>query len=486
MKSIGKFIIILSGILGFLIIILIINTLTFKSHQVKSEPIENPIFNDQGISHLSRAVTFPTISYSPESSIDTTVFNDYLKFISETYPLVNTRLTKEVFNNFSLLYKWQGKNSSLKPVILLAHFDVVSPGDTNQWEKGPFSGENDGTYIWGRGTLDDKAGMISILESVEHLLSESFEPERTCYLSFGHDEEIHGTRGARIIAASLKNLGVEAEFILDEGNAIFKGLIPLVKKPVALVGTSEKGYVSVKLTIEMAGGHSSLPEKESALIVLNKSFNKLVENQMKARITGPFGEIIEYIGPELPLFSKVMFANSWLFKRFILRIYENVGLGNALIRTTTAPTIIQGGIKDNVIPTKAEAVFNFRILPGETTDDVMNHIQRIVKDQRIKTTLISDERRDPPPASPVNTFGFTNILTAFGQVYPEAILSPTVMVASSDSKHFLEISKNIYRFAPLMITSEDITRFHGINERIKIEDFNRGIQFYYQLIKISL
>jgi carboxypeptidase PM20D1 len=481
MKKILRLVLLLIVVL---LIVIIVKALLFTSMQTKAK--ENPAFliGDESESHLANAIRFPTVSYSIDSSIDTAAFNAYLAFIDESYPLVNSKLDKEVFNSFSRLYTWKGKNPSMKPMVLMGHFDVVPAGEITQWEKNPFSGENDGTFIWGRGTLDDKAAMISILEAVEKLLAEGYVPERTIYLSFGHDEEIDGLRGAQTIASALKDRKVEPEYVLDEGMAITVGMIPMMKKPVALIGTSEKGYLSVKLSVEMAGGHSSTPEKESVVTVLSKAIYNLSYNQMKPRISGPVNDFIRFIGPEMPFYAKAIFANKWLFKRVILNIYSGSASGNALVRTTTAPTVFQTGIKDNVIPTKAEAVVNFRILPGETSDDVMKHIKDVVADDRIEVKALN-EIHEPAPVSPSDVPGFRYILSTLRQVYPEVAVAPTMMVAGSDSKHFSVVTNNIYRFAPIVVNSEDLARTHGLNERTKITDFKKGIGFYYQLIKNS-
>jgi carboxypeptidase PM20D1 len=468
-----------------LLIIIIIKTLIFKSLQVQTEKVTLSLFGNESVEHLSDAIKFPTISYSPESPVDTAAFSGYIDFITKTYPQVTSKLPREVFNNFSLLYTWKGKNESLKPVILMAHMDVVPAGDTTAWEKAPFSGENDGTYIWGRGTLDDKAAMISILEAVEKLLNEGFEPERTIYLSFGHDEELTGLSGAGSIANELKKRGVEAEYVLDEGMAVTLGMVPMMKKPVALIGTSEKGFLYVKLAVEMAGGQASMPEKESAVTVLNKAIYDLVNKQMKSKISGPVNGFIRYIGPEMPFYAKAIFANKWLFKGIILKIYQGSRSGNALVRTTTAPTIIKAGIKENMIPTRAEAIINFRILPEETSADVLKHIEKVVDDNRVNITPIEEGRAEPAPVSPTDVPGFKLVSTAIYQVYPEAAVAPTIMLSSSDSKHFSAVTGNIYRFAPIIVNSDDMAKIHGLNERTSIEAFKRGISFFYRLIQIS-
>jgi carboxypeptidase PM20D1 len=467
-----------------LLTIIIIKTITFKSLQIKSEPETLPVFGNLSVSNLSKAITFPTISNAINLPIDTIAFKGYLNFLSEAYPLIHSKLKKETFSSFSLLYTWEGESTTLKPVILTAHMDVVPAVGIDSWTKPPFSGENDGTFIWGRGTLDDKAEMISILEAVERLLTENYQPERTIYLAFGHDEEISGLRGAAVIASILKERGVEAEFVIDEGSAVIVGVVPMISNPVALIGTSEKGYLSVSMAVEMGGGHSAYPEKETAITVLIKALNSVINNQMDARISEPVNDFIRYIGPEMPFYAKAIFANRWLFNGIILNIYQGSKTSNALVRTTTAPTILNAGVKDNVIPAKAEAVVNFRILPGETSADVMAHLKTVISDERVKVSMI-EGFSEPSPVSPVDVYGFKAILKTIRQVYPEALVAPTLMVVASDSRKYIKVSKNIYNFAPIVVTSEDLARMHGIDERNKIEDFTRGISFYYLLIKNS-
>lgn len=472
----------LLGLVVVLLILIIIKTVLFSSLQVKPESATLPVLGNESVGNLSKAITFPTISYGINSPVDTITFNGFHKFISEAYPLIHSKLTKETISDFSLLYTWQGENPTLKPVILMAHIDVVPAGEAESWTKPPFSGANDGTYIWGRGTLDDKGEMIMILEAVEKMLKENYRLERTIYLAFGHDEEISGLKGAQVIASMLKSRGVEAEYVLDEGYAVTLGMVPMISKPVALIGTSEKGTVSVNLTVELPGGHSAYPEKETAITVLTKALNNIVDHQMKAKISKPVDDFIRYIGPEMPFYARAIFANKWLFKPVILKIYQGSNTSNALVRTTTAPTIINAGSKDNVIPAKAEAVVNFRILPGETSSDVTEHLKNVISDDRVIISML-EGTKEPAAVSPVDGMGFKTLLKTIRQVYPEAIIAPTMLLAASDSRKYIELTRNIYNFAPIVVTAEDLARTHGLNERIKIEDYKQGINFYYQLIK---
>jgi len=229
--------------------------------------------------------------------------------------------------------------------------------------------------------------LISILEAVERLLAEKYNPERTIYIAFGHDEEIGGSRGAKVIASALEKRGVNAEYILDEGMAITQGMVPMIDKPVALIGTSEKGQMSMKLSVEMEGGHASTPQKETAISVLNKALYQVLNHPMKTDISGSVNDFIRYIGPEMPWYAKTLFANAWLFKKVIISIYQGTASGNALVSTTAAPTIFRAGVKSNVLPAKAEAVINFRILPGETSDEIIKKMTEIISDSRVKLAV---------------------------------------------------------------------------------------------------
>ncbi|MBW6492883.1 MAG: M20 family peptidase [Lentimicrobium sp.] len=477
-----KFLRILLGLFIVLVLILVIRTLTYRSMQIDVEPVTLPAFGMESVDNLARAITFPTISHDVSLPVDTLAFMGFHQFLHETYPLVHATLKKEIFSEFSLLYTWEGRNPELKPVILMAHMDVVPAGETDAWQQPPFSGQNDGTFIWGRGTLDDKGALIAILEAVERLVSEDYQPSRTIYLSFGHDEEISGYQGAQGIANTLEERGVEAAFVLDEGLVISKGIVPMIDKPVASIGISEKGYLSLALTVEMEGGHSSTPEKESAIILLNGALHNLINKQMKADIAGPAKDFMRFTGPEMPFLPKIIFANQWLLKGIILKIYEGSNAGNAAIRTTTAPTVINAGIKDNMIPTKAEAVVNFRIIPWETSEDVIRHVHRVISDDRVKVTIV-DHPREPSPVSPIDSPGFELIHATIRQVFPEVMVNPMLMLGASDSRHFTGMSNNIYRFIPVTFTQEDLARAHGLDERIGIEDFKKAMGFYYVLIK---
>lgn len=482
--------IILSFLAGFIVLfscILLFNTFRFKSRQVPVAQVGQPDINEKAIQHLSQTVRYKTISYDEVSQIDPAPFLDFAKFLKTTYPVVDASLERKVINNYSLLYKWQGKNPDLKPVVLVAHYDVV-PVDENslkEWIEEPFSGAIQKGFIWGRGTMDDKQAVTAIMEATELLLKEGFQPERTFYFAFGHDEEIGGFTGSKAIVSFFRQSDVQAEYVLDEGLSITRKVVPGIEKDLALIGISEKGFLTVDLSLNLVGGHASMPQKETAIEIMGRAILNLRENQPPPRICEPVEKFLEYVGPEMPFPQKIVFANRWLFKKVILSLYGKRPAGNVAVRTTTAPTIFKSGHKSNVLPDNATATINFRILPGETTDGIMKHINKVIKDERITITA-RPLGSEPSPVSSIEHYGFTTIAKTVRENFPDVLVSPSLFVGASDARHYTVLSENVYRFSPQIATTEDLTRFHGVNERISVEGFRNFIRFYYRFIKNNI
>ena len=474
--------------LGLVLLILFMGykTLQFKSQQIKVAAVAlNPV-GEQVVDRFAKAVTLQTISPEKESDFDSLAFFQFNDFLKTSFPLADSLLEKKRFNHFSHLYKWTGSDPSLKPVILMAHLDVVPVIEENltDWKQPPFEGKILNDTLWGRGTIDNKIGVMGLLEATEALLSNGFQPKRTLYLSFGHDEEIGGLRGAKVIVEHLKSQGIEAQFVLDEGGTISQNIIPGIEKDVALIGIAEKGYVSLELSIKKEGGHSSMPEKESAIDILSAAIVKIKRNPFPAKLAGPIAGFMENLGPEMGGINKFIFANRWLFEPVITGIYEKTGSGNALVRTTTAPTIFNAGIKDNIIPQNAKATVNFRIMPGESSSSVLARVQELIQDPRIQITK-GCMQSEPSQVSSTESKGFSTIRKTVAEVYPDALVAPFLVIAGTDAKHFETIAKDIYRFSPMIINPANIKSFHGLNERIAVKDFKKAVQFYQQLIQNS-
>jgi carboxypeptidase PM20D1 len=474
-----KFITIVLTLVVILIGVLVFNTLRLKSKQLDIAAGPAPALSQSSLQHFVEAIQYKTISFADTIPPDTAAFFGFHRFLENAYPLVHEKLKLEKVAGYSLLYKWSGKNADANPIVLMAHMDVVplEPGTEELWHVDPFEGVIKNDTIWGRGATDDKMNLMAIMEAIEKLLNEGFQPERTIYLSFGHDEEIGG-KGAIAIAGLLESRNVKADLVLDEGGIITRDKIPGITQSVALIGTSEKGYLSLVLSVEQSGGHSSMPATETAIDILSNAIVRLRENPFEADFSQSTQDFISYIGPEQPFIQKMVFANQWLFKSVIVGIYEQSPGGNAMVRTTIAPTIIQAGIKDNVIPTLASATINFRILPGDTQESVEDHMAEAINDDRVKISKLSFGN-DPSLVTPVEGAGFKWVETAARKSFDKTIVAPFLMIGATDSRHFGKVSSQIIKFSPM----NDPIDFHGINERISVKGYQDGIWFFEQLIR---
>lgn len=486
MKTLKKTLLLLLGLFLIFLAYLVFNTINFKSTQVSFKPIDILEISPTSMDNFSKALRIKTVSYENKEDFDSIQFKNFSSFLRTTYPLADSILEIKTFNSYSFLYKWEGLDPTLKPIILMAHLDVVPVIEENlsDWKHNPFGGEIVNDTIWGRGTIDDKVGVIGIMESVELLLKSSFFPKRSIYISFGHDEELGGIDGAKTIASYMKEEGVEAEFILDEGGSIVQNMIPGIEKDVALIGVAEKGFISLELSIKLEGGHSSMPEKETAIDVLSNAIIKLKHNPFPAIITAPMEGFIENLGPEMPFINRFVFANKSIFKSVISEIFEESASGNALVRTTTSPTIFNSGVKDNIIPQSASATINFRIVPETTIETVVERVKQIIKDDRITITY-GEFISEPSKVSSTSSFGYKTINRTISEIFPAALVSPYLVVGGTDSRHFNAISDNIYRFSTIKLNNGNIKSFHGLNERLPLSDFENSIRFYHQLIKNS-
>ena len=438
---------------------------------------------------LGLAVQYRTVSYDDPEKMDGQAFLGLHRLLKTLYPLVHTHLSLETFNEYSLLYTWEGSNPDLQPIMLISHLDVVPADDEDEgWEHPPFSGELANGYVWGRGTLDIKCGVIGILEAVEYLLKEDFQPERTVYLGFGHDEEVGGEQGAVAIAAELESRGVRLGSLLDEGGLVLDGFLPGVEDPVGSIGISEKGYLSLRLTVTIDGGHSSMPAQETAIGILSRAVGRLEIKPMPAHL-----EVVEfmmsYLGSALPFFQRMAFANTWLFGRRLKKRLSKNNLMNASIRTTTAPTIINAGVKDNVLPAKAEAVVNFRLFPGDDLRSVYEMVLQRISDERVKVTpflgdvLEGPSGWEPSPVADVDSAYFNWLYRLVREAFPEALVSPYLVTGGTDARHYASVTDNAFRFTPVQIDKTELQSIHAVNERLSFVNCARMVGFYIAYIK---
>lgn len=430
---------------------------------------------------LAEAIRYRTLSNQSVDDLDAEAFEGFIEWVAQTYPSVQENLSLARFG-YTLLYRWQGRDPSLQPVLLTGHYDVVPviPGTESKWQVGPFAGEIKDGIIWGRGALDDKSGVIGILEAVTFLLDQGAQPERTVYLSFGHDEEVGGSRGAGAVTQHLRDQGIQLAWSLDEGSFLFDGLFPGVEPLMAPINVAEKGSLTLDVVALAAGGHSSMPPSTTAVGKLAKAVTKLESNPVPGGLSGLSGAMFEEISRHMPFGQRLLFANSWLFSGLLDSVLSQVTFANAMLRTTTAPTMLSGSVKTNVLPIEAIATVNFRIHPRDSAESVTAYVSDLLASDDIEI-----RPRGGVNASAVSSWesaGFTAIQKSLGEVHSDVVSMPGLMIAGSDSKHYGQVADDAYRFNPFIVTQADLTGFHGTNEKISVNNLANGVRAYIRIL----
>lgn len=481
-----NFIVIMIVCLVFMTAFLLIRTIRLHRQQPEIETVEKPGLDKFAIARrLAETIQCRTISNEDAAGKDYSAWLDLHNVLKKNYPLLHSRLDKQEINHYSLLYKWAGRDGSLKPLLFAAHQDVV-PVDLvseKQWTHPPFAGEIDKEFVWGRGALDMKNHLVTLMEAVEFLLQSGYSPKRTIYLAFGHDEEIYGRDGALKIAQHLEKQGVQLGAMLDEGGSINAGILKESVSPLAVVCTGEKGFLTLDLKASGKSGHSSAPPPQTAIAIIARAVALLADHPMSANLA-PLLPPLEKLAVQLPLTWQVMIANPWLFKPVLIRQLEKDCLLNAQIRTTSATTIINGGVKDNILPTESQARVNFRIHPGDSVETVVSHVKKVIADPRVEVDYGSENGWNPTDYSPIDHPAYFTLELAIRQVFDKIPVAPSVFRGATDARHYGRICQHIYRFTPILLTAEDAKRVHGINERVRIDDLERMAAFFIHLIKL--
>lgn len=434
------------------------------------------------VERMAGSIRFRTISHDDRSNFDADAFLAYHDYIRESFPLVHEQAELTIINDYSLLYHIAGSDPSLKPIMLMGHMDVVPVDEITlpKWTHDPFAGDVVDGVIWGRGAIDNKLSVMSTLEATETLLRDGHKPKRSLYLSFGHDEEVGGQDGAKLAAEHLKQQGVEFEFVVDEGGVILEDIIRSVDRPVAVIGVAEKGYLNLRLRVDAPGGHSSRPPPQSGLGVLGRAIMKLEDNPFPSDLTH-IGKTFDAYGVHAKFTDRLAMGNTWLLGPVIRGALAQDPAMAAAMRTTTAATMASGSSKSNILPTRAEAVVNFRILPGETAELVRQRVIDIIDDERVE--VIMETNIDPSPVSPTDSMGY-ELLAKTIRAYDEDILiAPNLLIGGTDARYFHAVSDNVYRFIMVRATADTMNIVHGIDERIAVEDYLMAVRFYYTLIR---
>lgn len=443
---------------------------------------KDAVVESAAIARLAVAISIPTVSYF-DSSARVSQFQALHAHLASSFPRLHATLRREVIDSAGLVFTWPGTDTTLAPVFLMGHMDVVpvEPGTEKSWTHPAFGGEIADGFVWGRGTLDDKSAVMAVLEATEQLLAQGYAPRRTLMLSFGYTEEKGGASMPRLMS-SLAARGVKPHLVVDEGGFVTQGVMAGITKPVALIGIAEKGYLSVRITAKGAEGHSSMPPRATAVGVLAKALSKISDEPMPARLDGAARAMLQTVGAHMSFLRRMVMANLWLFEPVLLRALAGERTTDAMIRTTIAPTMLQASTKDNVLPGTASAVVNLRLLPGDSVAWAVRRLRDVIADDRVTVVPIEGLANEASPVSPTDGDGYRVLHDAVTASFPTAVVTPYLVMGATDGRYLTALTPNVYRFAPFVVTSEDIGRVHGTNERIAIANYLGGIAFERRLI----
>jgi carboxypeptidase PM20D1 len=458
--------------------------LSLEPYVVTARAADTALLAGVEVQRLREVLRLATVSPEDPNRFDSLPFLELQQLLVSAYPRLHQSLTRRVVNRYSLLYRWAGSDSSLEPVLLTGHLDVV-PVDSatlHRWRHPPFAGEVSDGFIWGRGVLDDKGSVVAILEAVELLLRQGYTPRRTVYLAFGHDEELGGQEGAVQLAAVLRQEVSRLAFLVDEGGAVGEGVVAGVERPVGLIGVAEKAAVNIELSVEQPGGHSSMPPRWTAVGVLARALTRLEEHPFELRLTPVVREMFLRLAPEMPFKARLALANLWLLEPLVLRQMAGDPRLAATLRTTTAPTILSGSTKANVLAGRATAVVNFRLLPGDTPEGVLARVRSVVGDSAVRLRLLGSGTAGGEVAD-YHGWEYRLLERIIAQVFPGVLPVPFLTVGATDARHYTSLTRNVYRFSPLRVTPELLESIHGSNERVAVPDFGRAVLFYAQLLR---
>ncbi|MFI6044394.1 M20/M25/M40 family metallo-hydrolase [Nocardia sp. NPDC051321] len=435
--------------------------------------------DDRTAERLAVALRCATVSTDNRDEVDDQAFTQLSAHLEQSFPLVHAELELERFGH-SRLYRWQGIEPAGVCAILLGHQDVVPVDDPHRWTQPPFAGVVDDEFIWGRGAIDDKSRVLAILEAVESALADGIRPRRTIFLAFGHDEEVFGDAGAMRMADRLRELGVHADLLLDEGGMITEGVADGVDQPVANIMLGEKGYATVQLSVSEVGGHSSMPGKQTAVGRIARAVSRIQDHPMPLRMTPVTADMLARLRQAMPASRRHLLGVAGLAAPLITRVMAMRPQTEAMVRTTTAPTVIRGGVKTNVLPQHAEAFVNFRILPGDSVRSVLAHCRKVVRDNGVH--IEAEGMASEPTVNSQPGPEFELIADIARAMVPGTLVTTGIVPGATDSRHYHDLARTRCNFAPIVLCERDLASIHGTDERLSRLNYARLIEFNRRLI----
>ena len=466
--------------LAILVAVVLIRALMFKPKEEASRSPESVIVDtDRVVSGLAEMVRCRTVSSNDRAEEDEGEFDRFRELLPTLFPLIYKKCTVEYPTDRSILIHWKGKSQE-NPTVLMSHYDVVSVVEEN-WERPAFSGVVENGVLWGRGTLDTKGTLNGAMQAAEILLESGFVPREDIYFAFSGNEEVNGC-GSPAIVSLFRERGITPGLVLDEGGAVCQNVFPGVTEPCALIGIAEKGMTNIEYSVSSQGGHASSPKPRTPIGRLSAACVRVEKHPMQMRIPTPTMAMLDCLARRSTFLYRMIFANLWLFRPVLdILTRKTGGEMNAIMRTTTAFTMMEGSKGMNVIPPYARMISNHRLINGDTPESLLAHLKRVIKDPEVNVNILMGN--NPSVVSELDCEAWERVKAATADTWTDAVVTPYLMVACSDSRHWGRISDRVYRFSAMDLTSEERATIHGNNESIRVETAKSAVEFYIRLMK---
>ena len=474
--------------IGYVILFLIaVFVAVIAVRTVRFTPKPQPAASDEtfdfekeaAVDALAQLVRCKTVSYNDKALEDDGEFEKLIGLLPGLYPKVFEVCSFDQLPDRALLLRWPGKNDG-DPTVLMAHYDVVPVNEEN-WEKPPFAGILEDGILWGRGTLDTKVTFNGVFSAANYLIGKCFQPEKDIYFAFSGGEEVNG-KGAPNIVQYFIDHNIQPALVVDEGGAVVENVFPGVSKPCGVIGIAEKGMMNVQYRALSGGGHASAPKPHTPVGVLAAACKRVEDHPFKAHIEGPAAQMFDTLGRYSTPFYRMIFANLWCFG-WVIDLLGKMSGGeiNALVRTTSAFTQMEGSSARNVIPPEARMVANMRLNPADSVASALEYLKKTVQDDNVEITVL--ESFEPSPVSETDCPAWDKVAYAVANTWKGCVVTPYLMVQCSDSRHYGKISNHVYRFSAMDMTAEERASIHGNNERIRVETVAKAVEFYIRLMK---
>ena len=429
---------------------------------------------------LSKLIGCRTVSRPDRETEERAEFTRHARLLRELYPHIADAVEQHTVGFTGQLWHWRGSGNS-RPVVLMAHQDVVPVQDEGEWEHPPFAGIIAQGRVHGRGALDDKGDLACILHAADLLASAGFTPGQDVYFFFGDCEEISGPT-AQLAVDFLTAAGVQPWLVLDEGGAVATQAFPGVNAPVGMIGVGEKGILDLLLEAQDAGGHASAPPRFGAVQRMARAVARLQANPFPASMNPVTVETFRRLGAAAP-------GPRGRALRLVARPGRVAGEAlartgaepAAMVRTTVAATLLEGSDGINVLARRAAVGLNVRIGVNESVESAIAGIRRRVRDAQIFYTVL--HASEPSPVSPFDSDGFALLVRSLGHSHPEAQAVPYIMMAATDARRFTGICEQVYRLAPLGMDKAQRGAIHGADESVEVAELGRAVAFYDYLLR---